>query len=114
MQVKTEKLPPVKNIYSNIPDASNSEIFQILVETSMVRIERIISAGQATPEGEWYDQEQGEWVMLVTGEAELMFADNPAPLRMKPGDYLMIPAHRRHRVNWTTPDEQTVWLAVHY
>ena len=104
----------MENFLTNLPDVSNGEIFQTLTESREIRIERIISLGQATAEGEWYDQEQNEWVLLVAGEAELVFDDTFAPQRMKPGDYLMIPARKRHRVNWTAPDRETVWLAVHY
>lgn len=106
--------PEIGNIFSNLPDASSSEIFQIIAEKPGVRIERIISQGQATPEGEWYDQEQDEWVLLAAGEAELAFEGDSVSHSMKPGDYLFIPAGRRHRVSWTAPDKQTVWLAVHF
>lgn len=102
------------NLFTHLPEALNNEVFQTLLENSGVRIERIISQGQATPAGEWYDQEQDEWVLLLSGAAELIFDDNGSPLPMKPGDHLMIPAHCRHRVAWTDPDGQTVWLAVHF
>ncbi len=103
----------LENIFANIPDTLNNEVFQTLSQNAGVRIERIISQGQATPEGEWYDQEWDEWVLLLSGEAELLFYGNDIPFRMKPGDYIMIPSHRRHRVTWTDPQVQTVWLAVH-
>lgn len=78
------------------------------------RLERIVSRGQATPDGEWYDQDANEWVVLLRGAAALRFEDEPEPRVLGPGDWLDIPAHRRHRVEWTAPDEPTIWLALHY
>lgn len=77
-----------------------------------MRIERIISHGHASPEGFWYDQPLNEWVILLKGVARLQFEDGM--VEMKPGDYVNIPAHKNHRVDWTTPEELTIWLAVHY
>jgi cupin 2 domain-containing protein len=109
-----ERFQAVANLFAHLPEALNNEVFQTLLENGGVRIERIISQGQTTPAGEWYDQEQDEWVLLLSGVAELIFDGNGTPLLMKPGDYLMIPAHCRHRVAWTDPDGHTVWLAVHF
>jgi cupin 2 domain-containing protein len=72
----------------------------------------IVSVGHASPEGFWYDQPQNEWVVVLRGAARIQFEDERVELR--PGDWIHIPAHRRHRVEWTTPDEPTLWLAVHY
>ncbi len=72
-----------------------------------------MSYGQVTPTGEWYDQTQDEWVMLVQGEARLEY-DDGSDIVLKTGDYVMIPAHRKHRVAWTIENELTVWLAVHF
>ena len=83
-------------------------------QTGVFRLERIVSAGQATPPGEWYDQDTHEWVALLTGGAGLRFEDEAEPRVLAPGDYLLIPAHRRHRVEWTDPEPPTVWLALHY
>ena len=77
-----------------------------------LRIERIVSRGHASPDGFWYDQESSEWVLLVAGAARLRF-EGEEPLHLKPGDYVHIPAHRRHRVEWTDPDAATIWLAIH-
>jgi cupin 2 domain-containing protein len=85
-----------------------------LLTGSAFRFERIVSRGHASPEGFWYDQPDAEWVMLLCGAARLVFADEPQPLEMKPGDAVNIAPHRHHRVDWTTPDEATVWLAIHY
>ena len=79
-----------------------------------VRIERIVSTGQASPPGFWYDQDWGEWVVLLSGAARLRLAEEAEARRLAPGDWVDIPAHCRHRVEWTDPDQPTVWLAVHY
>jgi cupin 2 domain-containing protein len=78
-----------------------------------LRLERIVSTGQASPPGFWYDQPWAEWVLLLTGSAGLRFADEPEPRSLRPGDHLLIPPHRRHRVEWTAPGEPSVWLALH-
>ena len=77
------------------------------------RVERIVSTGQATPPGEWYDQDGDEWVVLLSGAAGLLFEGEAAARPLEPGDWVLIPAHARHRVEWTAADEPTVWLAVH-
>ena len=77
-----------------------------------VRIERIVSTGHRSPEGHWYDQLEHEWVMVLTGAARIEFEDRV--IEMQSGESINIPAHTRHRVDWTTPDEPTVWLAVFY
>jgi cupin 2 domain-containing protein len=94
--------------------ASSAEQFEELLSRSGVRVERIVSTGQASPPDFWYDQDVGEWVALLAGAAELQFEDEDAPRRMQPGDWVTIDAHRRHRVNWTDPAQPTVWLAIHY
>lgn len=102
----------LSNLFSDLPDDLPEELIEVLVESENVRIERIISTGHASPDGFWYDQDQHEWVVLVKGAARLRFEDSTVEL--KPGDHLNIPAHWKHRVEWTTPDEPTVWLAVFY
>jgi cupin 2 domain-containing protein len=92
----------------------DAEVIQTLLKGAAVRIERIVSYGHASPEGFWYDQDEHEWVVVLHGAARLRFADQDEPLEMRPGDYVHIPAHRPHRVEWTTADGPTVWLAVHY
>lgn len=101
------------NIFDEIPANLSQEFFQTLAEGNNVRIERIVSEGQATADGEWLVQELDEWVILLSGGAGLLFEDEPSPRVLKPGDYAMIPAGCRHRVEWTAPDQKTVWLAVH-
>ncbi len=91
-----------------------AEQFEELLSRPGLRVERIVSSGQASPPGFWFDQDVGEWVVLLSGAAELQFEDEIAARRMQPGDWVTIDAHRRHRVNWTDPAQPTVWLAIHY
>jgi len=101
------------NLFADLPQRLPDELFTTLLESASVRIERIVSHGHASPEGFWYDQDRAEFVILLQGLARLQLeGDNP--VEMRPGDCINIPAHRRHRVEWTTPDEPSVWLAVHY
>jgi cupin 2 domain-containing protein len=102
------------NIYGDIPSNLPHELAQTLTETQNVRIERIISRGQASAEGFWFDQDRHEWVILLRGAARVRFEGDSAAIDLLPGDYLDLPAHKRHRVEWTDPDQPTVWLAVHY
>lgn len=103
---------PSGNLFQRLPAALQIEEIVTLVEAGGVRIERIVSHGHASPDGFWYDQDQREWVMVVQGAARLRFENES--LELKPGEFVDIPAHRKHRVDWTTPDEPTVWLAVYY
>lgn len=103
----------MNNLFLDIPSDLPAELFDILVESDAVRIERIVSRGHATPAGQWYDQDRHEWVLLLQGAARLAFADG-REVAMAPGDWLQIPARQRHRVAWTDPGQDTVWLAVHY
>lgn len=102
------------NIFAGLNAQGREEALETLLEGGEFRLERIVSTGQRTPEGEWYDQEADEWVVMLTGGARLRFEDGDAALELAPGDYLHIPAHRRHRVEWTDPEAPTVWLALHY
>ncbi|MDO8944857.1 MAG: cupin domain-containing protein [Desulfobacterales bacterium] len=102
----------VRNLFDGIPGDVQEEMFSDILQTDRFRIERIVSRGQASPPDFWYDQETDEWVMLVAGGATLGFDDSRA-VDLKPGDYLFIPRRCRHRVEWTDPEQETVWLAVH-
>ena len=102
------------NLFREVPSHLPHELFTTLAESNPVRIERIVSHGHSTAEGEWYDQTQHEWVCVLEGEAWLRFEDEHEPTSMRRGDWINIEAHRRHRVEWTTPAEPTVWLAIHY
>ncbi len=106
--------PPVSNnIFAKIPEQLPEEIFECILKKENIVIERIISNGHVTSAGQWYDQTEDEWVILLQGEATLLFEKNQRLVSLTPGDYLLIPAHTRHRVEWTLPDFNTIWLAVH-
>jgi cupin 2 domain-containing protein len=102
----------IKNIFDDPPQHLPKEVVQTLIRADDVRIERIISHGHASPSDFWYDQPQHEWVIVLKGAARLQFEDRM--VEMKPGDFVNIPAFKKHRVDWTTPDEPTVWLGVRY
>lgn len=112
----TPPVPPARgNLYAAVPAGLPAERFESLpLSAAQPRLERIVSAGQATPAGEWYDQPEHEWVLLLRGSAGLRFEGDDRVHILKPGDWVDIPAHRRHRVEWTHPSEPTIWLAVHY
>ena len=103
-------------IFAGLPVAEElaEEAVTALVTGKHVRIERIVSTGQASPEGFWYEQEWDEWVIVLRGGARLLFADEAEPISLNPGDWVHIAAHRRHRVAGTDPKQATVWLALHY
>lgn len=103
----------VSNLFEGIPAGLAEERFDTLLFLRAVRIERIVSAGHVTPEGEWYDQGWDEWILLLAGCATLILEGDHEPHLLTVGDCMLIPAHQRHRVEWTSPDEKTVWLAVH-
>ena len=103
----------MKNIFDAIPSDLSVEVFDTLIESGEVRIERIISKGHRSPDQGWYDQPQPEWVIVLQGNATINFENAPA-VTLTQGDYLNIPAHQKHRVDWTDPQLETIWLAVHY
>ena len=103
----------MKNLLNDIPTTLPEELLDTLVRTEHVKIERIVSRGHTSPETGWYDQDEIEFVLLIKGAAQLEFA-NGHTKSMGPGDWLVIPAHRKHRVAWTEKNTETVWLAVHY
>jgi len=103
------------SLYHNLPAGPlPDEIVDQLAQAKAVRIERIVSTGQATSPGQWLEQAQHEWVVLLTGSAALSFEQDKSPIQMQPGDYLYIPGGTRHRVESTDTDQPTVWLAIHY
>ncbi len=103
----------MNNIFDAIPENIDTEIFELLAKSETTRIERIISKGHKSPDSGWYDQDENEWVLVLRGEAILLFEDGTS-VNMKAGDYINIPAHKKHKVEWTDPKIETVWLAVHY
>ena len=101
------------NLYADLPVAAADEQFTELFAQPGVRVERIVSTGQVSPPGFWYDQPHAEWVLLLQGAARLRFEDEGTARVLQAGDCLEIAPHRRHRVEWTDPHQSTVWLAVH-
>lgn len=100
------------NFLTDLPTDFSEERIETRLKAEGVRIERIVSLGHFSPEGFWYDQAEHEWVLLLKGAARLRFENET--IELKPGDFVNIPAHAKHRVEWTTPDEPTIWLAVFY
>ncbi len=106
-------IPEKHNIYENgLPEEKSRETFEELIRTQELLIEKIVSNGESTSEGVWYDQDKDEWVVLLTGNAQLKF-ENGTLLNMAPGDYILIPAHCRHRVEQTSVVPNCTWIAVH-
>jgi cupin 2 domain-containing protein len=104
----------MENLFNGIPNRAAEEVFNTLLQNKKIKIERIVSFGQATPEGEWLIQDIPEWVVLLKGTAGLKFKGQENILNLTPGDYLHIPAKTSHRVEWTDKTQATIWLAVHY
>ena len=102
------------NLFAALPEALAEEQVSALIGQPGIRIERIVSTGQASPPGFWYDQDWDEWVVLLAGRAAVAFAAEAEPHLLEPGSYLHIPAHVRHRVAWTSAEPPAVWLAVHW
>jgi cupin 2 domain-containing protein len=101
------------NIFADIPKQLHEELFENIISKDSLKIERIISKGHISPNSGWYDQENDEWVIVLQGEAVLSF-ENKEEVRLKAGDYISIPAHTKHKVSWTLPEKETIWLAIHY
>jgi cupin 2 domain-containing protein len=102
------------NLFADLPTRLEREQLVELLSLPHLRVERIVSTGQATPPGVFYDQEWAEWIVLLQGSAKLFFEGEAEPRLLERGDFLHIPAHRRHRVEWTDPREPTLWLAIHH
>jgi len=97
----------MNNLYS-LPTDLSQELTEVLTESNSIRIERIVSHGHASPNDFWYDQDENEWVVVLKGKAKLLFEGDDEPMEMGSGDFVNIPAHKRHRIEWTTGDEPTV------
>jgi cupin 2 domain-containing protein len=102
------------NIFANIPAAVPEELFDEILAAGPCRLERIVSRAHATPPGQWYDQEKNEWVLLLQGSAALRLEGEDELTVLRPGDHLLLPAHLKHRVEWTATETDTIWLALHY
>jgi cupin 2 domain-containing protein len=105
--------PGPTSLFDAIPFDLPRELIEVLADGPGLRIERIVSLGHTTPEGAWFDQEEHEWVLLLSGSARMVFEGEP-PFMLLAGDFLSIPARCRHRVDWTDPDRPTVWLAIYH
>lgn len=103
----------IDNIFSHLPEVLVTEAFETLFQNRALRIERIVSKGHVTPDDAWYDQDWDEWVLLIKGKATLLFENSLKPMELDAGDYVFIAAHRKHRVTWTDPQQQSIWLAIH-
>ncbi len=103
----------INNIFSNIPDSISQEMVEVLQQSENIKIEKIISKGQCSPATGWYDQVQNEWVIVLKGEAKLVF-EKGKEVSLVAGSYINIQAHKKHKVSWTHPDIETVWLAIFY
>jgi cupin 2 domain-containing protein len=101
------------NIFENVPGNLKDELFERLLTNENFIIERIVSDGHKSPDDFWYDQLTDEFVILLKGSAQVAF-ENEDSIILKPGDHILIPAHKKHKVEWTDPDEKTFWLAVHF
>jgi cupin 2 domain-containing protein len=101
------------NLLHDLPEDLQEEIIETLIKTKDMTLERIVSKGHVTPKGQWYDQDQDEWVTILAGWAILSFAEED-DIRLNTGDHLIIPAHKKHRVVETDADRETIWLALHY
>ncbi len=101
------------NLFTGIPAQIPDELLQVLWQRPGLRVERIVSRGHVTPANQWYDQDTDEWVVLLAGAARLRIEGQTERLDMRAGDYVLLPAHLRHRVEWTAPDQDSVWLAIH-
>jgi len=104
--------PPTLNLLAGLPPAGAEEAVETLLRGDGVRVERIVSHGQASPDGYWYDQDEAEWVLVLSGRARLTIEGETEDRALGPGDSVFLPAHCRHRVAWTEPRTPTVWLAI--
>ena len=101
------------NIFKQIPKDLTEEIFEDIINTENLKIERIVSYGHTSPKSGWYESQENEWVIVLKGEAIVSFK-NADDVRLNAGDYINIPAFKKHKVSWTLPNAETIWLAIHY
>ena len=107
-------MPTLTNLLADIPENLPEELFQAILDKPNLRIERIVSLGHASPQGYWHDEEHNEFVVLLQGAAWLKFEGDKRAIEMTTGSFVDIPAHKRHRVEWTDPNQPTIWLAIRY
>ncbi len=111
--MQSSQLQKIKNIFNTIPTNLSEELFEDIISKDKIKIQRIVSQGHITIEGEWYDQDDNEWVIVLQGAATISFKDED-DISLKTGDYINILAHKKHRISWTSESEKTIWIAVHY
>ena len=111
--IMKDKPENIENIFEFPNQLPSQELFETLLNHDQVLIKRIISTGQVTPAGEWYDQEQNEWLIVLQGSGELSYEDN-SRIKLKTGDYLLIPAHLKHRVEYTSTEPACIWLTIFF
>ena len=104
----------IKNIFNEIPARLSDELFETLLQNDSLKLERIVSKGHATSDGNWYNQEEDEWVLLMKGRATVELKGETDLVNLTAGDYILLPAHLEHRVVFTDPEEDAVWLALHF
>ena len=100
------------NLFHDIPEELDQEVVEKLIEQGSFRVERIISRGQVSPTGFWYDQNEHEWVVVLAGKAQLQIEGREENVTLHPGDTYYLPAHAKHRIVWTAPEQTTIWLAI--
>ena len=103
----------ISNLFTNIPNPSKDEFFENIIKNDKVKIQRIVSHGHTSPKEGWYEATNEEWVILLEGAATLSFK-NGEDISLSIGDYINIPAHSEHKVSWTKPECNTIWLVIHY
>ena len=112
--MKEEMRKKPRNLFQDIPDHLDQELVEKLLAHDSFRIERIVSRGHASPPKFWYDQDEHEWVAVLTGKAQLQIDGEEDLVTLNPGDTYDLPAHTKHRVAWTEPNHDTIWLAVYW
>jgi cupin 2 domain-containing protein len=103
----------INNVFESLAEHIENEVFEEIIAGEHVRIERILSQGHTSPDEGWYDQDEHEWVVVLRGKGIIQYEDG-STVELNTGDYLNIPAHKKHRVSWTDPEQVTAWLAVFY
>jgi cupin 2 domain-containing protein len=100
------------NIFTDPGIEDTKELFEVIATLDDARIERIITQKPYSSPGQWYNQEQDEWVVLLRGNATIEIRDQGL-IELRSGDYIMLPAHCQHRITRTSADPACIWLAVH-
>ncbi len=107
-----QKKEKPRNLFAGIPENLDREWVDEILKAPSVRIERIVSRGHSSPPDCWYDQQEHEWVVVMKGKARVRIEGKADVIHLRRGDILFLPAHRKHRVEWTYPRQDTLWLAL--